>query len=213
MKKISKVLLIIGLLVAIILSNKYIYLEGSLDNLASNKILGNITLDNGTTIYEDYITNTTNFSKTNNSQKYIVIHDTANESPKAGANSHREYFQNNNRHVSIHYIVDKTKIIHALQDNYSAHHVGDRGNILGDKTNHTTIGIELCVNDKKGSEGWEMVKENCVYLVKELMEKYNIPVDRVIMHKDASGKLCPARLIDNNNKEWNKFKENLDNYK
>ncbi|WP_052356714.1 peptidoglycan recognition protein family protein [[Clostridium] dakarense] len=213
MKKISKVLLIFGLLVAIILSNKYIYLEGNLDNLTSNKILGDITLDNGTKVYEDYITNTTNFSKTNNSQKYIVIHDTANESPNAGADSHRKYFQNNNRHVSIHYIVDKTKIIHALQDNYSAHHVGDRGNILGDKTNHTTIGIELCVNDKKESEGWGVVKENCIYLVKELMVKYNIPIDRVIMHKDASGKLCPERLIDNNKKEWNEFKENLANAK
>ena len=44
----------------------------------TNKLVGDFTLSNGTVVYEDYITNTNNFSKTNNSQQYIVIHDTAN---------------------------------------------------------------------------------------------------------------------------------------
>ena len=172
----------------------------------TNKLVGDFTLSNGTVVYEDYITNTNNFSKTNNSQQYIVIHDTANESSGADANNHRKYFQTNDRNVSIHYVVDKTKGIHVLQDNYSAYHVGDRGNTTGDKTNSTTIGIELCVNDPKGSEGWKKVVENGVALTQKLMQEYNIPKERVIMHRDCSGKNCSARLIENNEKEWKEFK-------
>lgn len=176
-----------------------------------NKIKGDIILQNGTPLYEDYITNTNNFSLKNNSQKYIVIHDTANENSGAGADSHRKYFQKNDRLVSIHYVVDKNKAIHVLQDNYSAYHVGDRHNSSGDKTNYTTIGIELCVNDAKNSKGWEKVKENGIALVSELMERYDIPLDRVIMHRDASGKLCSQRLIEDKGKGWREFKNKLAN--
>ena len=118
--------------------------------------------------------------------------------------------QNNNQQPPDgDYVVDKDKAIHVLQDNYSAYHVGDRNNSSGDKTNYTTIGIELCVNDAKDSKGWEKVKENGIALVAELMERYDIPLERVIMHKDASGKLCSQRLIEDNKKGWEGFKNTL----
>ena len=172
----------------------------------TNKIKGNFTLPNGIKITENYITNTNNFSKTNNTQQYIVIHDTANESAGADDVAHRKYFQNNDRKVSIHYVVDKDSGIHVLQDNYSAHHVGDLNN-TSPRNNRTTIGIELCVNDPKGSAGWAKVRENGVELTKVLMKTYGIPASNVIMHKDCSGKNCSSRMIANNYKEWNEFKK------
>ncbi len=174
----------------------------------TNKVTGNFTLPNGIKIKEDYITNTNNFSKTNNTQQYIVIHDTANEASSADAEAHRRYFQNNDRRVSIHYVVDKDSGVHVLQDNYSAYHVGDLNNTSA-RNNKTTIGIELCVNDPKGSSGWAKVRENGALLTKKLMSTYNIPASNVIMHKDCTGKNCSARMIANNYKEWNEFKKSI----
>lgn len=209
MNYIKKNILLYSLTSAIILSSGVSFADNNEKTI--NKIEGDIILQNGTPLYEDYITNKKNFSLKNNSQKYIVIHDTANENSGADADNHRKYFQNNDRLVSIHYVVDKTKAIHVLQDNYSAYHVGDRNNSSGDKTNYTTIGIELCVNDAKDSKGWEKVKENGIALVSELMERYDIPLDRVIMHRDASGKLCSRRLIEDEENGWEEFKSELAN--
>lgn len=203
-------ILLASLASTVLFSSGVVFADSSLEK-TTNKIEGDIILQNGTPLYENYITNTNNFSLKNNSQKYIVIHDTANENHNADADNHRKYFQKNDRSVSIHYVVDKDKVIHVLQDNYSAYHVGDRNNSSGDKTNYTTIGIELCVNDAKNSKGWEKVKENGIALVSELMERYNIPLERVIMHKDASGKLCSQRLIEDNKKGWEEFKNTLAN--
>ncbi len=177
---------------------------------SSNKITGNFTLPNGVVIKENYITNSNNFSKSSNTQQYIVIHDTANESSGADAEAHRRYFQNNDRRVSIHYVVDKDSGVHVLQDNYCAYHVGDLHNTSA-RNNKTTIGIELCVNDSKGSAGWDKVRENGALLVKKLMSTYNIPVSNVIMHKDCTGKNCSSRMIANNYKEWNEFKRVIGN--
>ena len=161
-------ILLASLASTVLFSSGVVFADSSLEK-TTNKIEGDIILQNGTPLYE----------------KYIVIHDTANENHNADADNHRKYFQKNDRSVSIHYVVDKDKVIHVLQDNYSAYHVGDRNNSSGDKTNYTTIGIELCVNDAKNSKGWEKVKENGIALVAELMERYNIPLERVIMHKDG----------------------------
>lgn len=45
-------------------------------------------------------------------------------------------------------------------------------------------------------------------LVKELMAKYNIPVENVIRHYDVSGKQCPEPFVRNID-EWKKFKIQL----
>ena len=50
-------------------------------------------------------------------------------------------------------------------------------------------------------EGWYLTDETlkqCAKLVKILMKKYNIPLERVIRHYDISGKLCPGVMGWNN---------------
>ena len=41
------------------------------------------------------------------------------------------------------------------------------------------------------------------------MKKYNIPVERVVRHYDASRKNCPSSFSANNWDRWNKFKAKL----
>ena len=63
------------------------------------------------------------------------------------------------------------------------------------------MSIEMCSTLKKGTSasaanhtGWtisEKVIDNTIALTKYLMAKYNIPIDRVVRHYDASGKYLP----------------------
>lgn len=67
---------------------------------------------------------------------------------------------------------------------------------------------------KKTSAGkWyfedETVK-NTIDLTKYLMNKYNIPIERVIRHYDVTGKICPEPYVSDET-AWNNFKNMLIN--
>lgn len=49
--------------------------------------------------------------------------------------------------------------------------------------------------------------QNTAELVKELMVKYNVPIENVIRHFDVTGKSCPAYFV--NQSAWNNFKSRL----
>jgi len=76
-------------------------------------------------------------------------------------------------------------------------------------TNSNSIGIEMCV--KKTADGkWYFEEEtvkNTAELVKYLMDKHNIPIERVIRHYDVTGKNCPAPYV--NESEWARFKDKV----
>lgn len=42
----------------------------------------------------------------------------------------------------------------------------------------------------------EKVIENTIELTKELMKKYNIPIENVLRHYDVTGKNCPAPFVE-----------------
>ncbi len=50
--------------------------------------------------------------------------------------------------------------------------------------------------------------EKAIELIKELMNKYNIPKENVVRHYDVCGKECPEPFI-RNPEEWVRFKELL----
>ena len=60
----------------------------------------------------------------------------------------------------------------------------------------------------------EKVIENTIELTKELMKKYNIPIQNVIRHYDVTGKNCPAPFVEYPNR-WidflNRLKEPVKN--
>ena len=64
---------------------------------------------------------------------------------------------------------------------------------------------------KKNTSGqWyfeDSTVDNTVDLTRYLMEKYNIPIERVIRHYDVTGKNCPAPYVDEQG--WTKFKSKL----
>lgn len=147
-----------------------------------------------------------NFSSRNGQEiEYIVIHDTGNTTASANADMHYKYFNSANRRASAHYFVDDKKIIQTVDDTNASWHCGDGKGKYG-IANQNSIGIEICVN----SDGnYEKAIANAVELTKMLMQKYSIPVERVVRHYDASRKLCPASMSANNWSGWIEFKKRL----
>ncbi|NLY10021.1 MAG: N-acetylmuramoyl-L-alanine amidase [Tissierellia bacterium] len=129
---------------------------------------------------------------------YIVIHDTGNTSKGADAYAHYRYFNSGYRAASAHYFVDDHSIIQTVDERHSAWHVGD-GKGRYHITNRNSIGVELCIN----SDGnIEKTKENGLWLIRNLMEKYNFSRHRVVRHWNASRKICPRIFSGNEWHDW-----------
>lgn len=137
---------------------------------------------------------------------YIVIHDTGNVGVGTDANAHFNYFNSDNRNASADFFVDSKCIIQANDyTKYFTWHCGDGKGVNG-ITNQNSIGVELCVN----SDGdYEKAFSNLVELTKHLMTVLNIPIDRVVRHYDASGKICPYSMSKSNWEKWTEFKQRL----
>lgn len=147
-----------------------------------------------------------NFSYRNGEKiKYIVIHDTGNTGVKANADAHFNFFNKANRGRSAHYFVDDKQILRIIKDEYKSWAIGDGGGKYG-ITNENSISIEMCIN----SDGnFEKTYQNTIELTRYLMDKYNIPLENVVRHYDASRKLCPNVFYKNNWEKWHQFKRNL----
>lgn len=135
--------------------------------------------------------------------KYIVIHDTGNTSVAANAQAHYKYFNGAKRNASAHFFVDDKEIIETVEINLSAWHCGDGRGKYG-ITNRNSIGIEMCVNP---DSDFNKTMENTIKLIRFLMKTYNIPKENVARHYDASRKICPRSLSQNNWESWWIFKE------
>ena len=175
--------------------------------------------------------------------KYLAIHFTAGSSSKEGrAMTTKRTFET--RDASADFCVDDRDIVQFNPDpkNYYCWAVGDAkkqttggAKFNGLATNSNTISIEICSSCKYGyslavpnHEGWYFTKEvldNAVKLTKLLMQKYGIPIGRVVRHYDITGKLCPAlvgwndyyvmsndgktKIRKNNSEQWQAFKARL----
>ena len=145
-----------------------------------------------------------NRSARTGSIRYIVIHDTQNRKNGADADAHFNYFNGGNRNSSADFFVDDKKILR-INDykKYYTWQVGDGKGKYG-VTNQNSVGIEICIN----SDGdYDKAFLNAVELTKYLMKELNIPSERVIRHYDASRKMCPASMSENNWEKWERFKE------
>ena len=148
-----------------------------------------------------------NFSSRGKNPKilYLVIHDTGNTAAGANALNHRNYVGTNSRKASAHYFVDDHSVVQFVGDSKAAHSVGDGRGRYG-ITNQNSLNIEMCIN----SDGdYAKTYKNTVELAKNLMKKFNIPIERVVRHYDASRKSCPNHMRSNNWKAWWQFKEDI----
>lgn len=153
--------------------------------------------------------------------KYLVYHYTGNKGDTAENNGN--YFKNNVVKSSANYFVDDTTVVESVPVNYIPYSVGGTkysncgstggGKYYGKATNYNTINIEMC-GDKTGKASAK-TQENAIALGKELMKKYNIPIENAIRHFDVTGKSCPAYFCysDKNDKAWKEFKDRLQNIK
>ncbi len=137
--------------------------------------------------------------------KYLVIHDTGNPNKGAGALNHRNYVENNTRGASAHYFVDDKVIVQYVGDSLAAGSVGDGKGRYG-ITNSNSLSIEMCINS---DANYAKTYKNTVELTKNIMKKFNIPIDRVVRHYDASRKNCPGHMRQNNWSKWWKFKKDI----
>lgn len=144
-------------------------------------------------------------SRNGNSIKYIVIHYTGNRGDTAKNNV--DYFYNGDRSASAHYFVDDNSVWQSVEDYNSAWSVGDGRGVYG-ITNANSLSIEMCC--KANGEVSEQTENNTIELVKSLMNKYSVSIDRVVRHYDASRKICP-NWSSNNWSRWNNFKAKLGN--
>ena len=141
--------------------------------------------------------------------KYIVIHYTGNKTDKAKSNAN--FFHSINRHASAHYFVDKTSIYQIVRDCDTSWAVGKKyGNapLWGKCTNWNSISIEMCSDNGRIADE---TFRNTVDLTKYLMQKYNVPADRVIRHYDVALKSCPGwkGWIGSDEHIWAQFKAEL----
>jgi N-acetylmuramoyl-L-alanine amidase CwlA len=151
-----------------------------------------------------------NFALMNNKKNlYIVIHYVGAVST---AKNNVDYYARTKLQASAHYFVDEVSIWQSVEDKDRAWHCGgglqgvNGHKFYGLCTNSNSIGIEMCCKKTASGEWYfepETVK-NTVDLVKMLMKKHNIPIDRVIRHYDVTGKTCPAPYIDES--KWQEFK-------
>ena len=166
-------------------------------------------------VFKTRIANKSNYGsqRTLSKIKYIVIHYTANDGDSDEGNGN--YFANHIVEASAHYFVDGDSITQSVPDDYVAWSVGGNkysdcnktggGKLYGQCTNANSISIELCDEVRNGvSDFTASTIENAIELIKMLMSKYNVDINRVIRHFDVVGKPCPKPYVDN--AKWKEFK-------
>lgn len=148
-------------------------------------------------------------SERNQNIKYIVIHDTGNSTPGAGANAHKKYFLTTERKASADFLVEEDTVIKL--NNYYKYftwHCGDGRGKYG-ITNSNSIGIEMCIN---AGSNYQKTVNNTIKLTYKLMQELDIPLNRVVRHYDASRKRCPGSMAAKNWDKWYRFKQSLKAY-
>lgn len=148
-----------------------------------------------------------------NSIKYIVVHYTAGNGDTAMNNA--QYFHNNSGlQASAHYFVDEHSVVQSVRDTDGAWHCGgsiesDHHPLRGICTNRNSLGVEMCSDIVGGKYViTAQTVDLAVQLVRQLMAKYRIPIDRVVRHYDVTGKACPEPWVRDESL-WRKFKARL----
>ena len=185
----------------------------SADGIAGPKTLAALKVSEPSKAVADWVIydplNVHLYERKNRTVKYIVIHYTESGNSKPGrAKSTKHTFET--RPASADFCVDDRDVVQFNPDlnNYAtwqcggSKYSGTRGAaFFGKCVNSNSIGVEMCSFNDGGTftasnhDKWgvtEQVLANTTRLVKLLMKKYNIPVERVIRHWDVSGKLCPG---------------------
>ncbi len=136
--------------------------------------------------------------------EYIVIHYTG--IPNDTAENNAVYSAREYTGVSAHYFVDEREVWQSVRDEDTAYHCGSTRPKHPACRNYNSIGVEMC--DSVGTVP-AATRERTAAFVRELMDRYGVPVENVLRHYDVTGKRCPAPWVDNP-AEWMEFKSMLE---
>lgn len=142
--------------------------------------------------------------------RYIVVHYTAGDGDTAWDNG--LYFSRGSRGASAHWFVDEQEAVLSVPEEAVAWHCGASAYRHPYCRNGNSLGVELCSRkDRQGNYYFTpRTLENGAALIRELMRRYDVPLERVVRHYDVTGKLCPAPLVEAG--PWKKFREGLMRY-
>lgn len=152
---------------------------------------------------------------------YIVMHYTASNGGTAA--NHISYFNNRSTtNASADYFVDEVGVYQynmQIDSRYSwavgVDYSNGKAPYHGKCTNRNSVSIEMCCYQDKNGKWYikDDTYKNAVALTKYLMNRYNIPADRVIRHYDVCAKLCPNAVGwlagTGSEKIWTKFKSEI----
>ncbi len=130
----------------------------------------------------------------------ITFHNTYNDAP---AINERNNVANNSTGTSFHVAVDDKEAIQLIPYNRNAWHAGDGANGRG---NRHSIGVEICYS-LSGGDRYRKAELNAIKVIRQLMDQFNIPIERVKTHQERNGKYCPHRMLDEGRVSW--FKSQL----
>ena len=138
--------------------------------------------------------------------EYIVIHYTAN--PGSTAEQNRNYFENlkdtGETYASAQFVIGlEGEIIQCVPCNEMAY--------CSNSLNDRCISIEMCHPDDTGNFN-DATYNNCVYLVAQLMNYYQLDMDHLIRHYDVTGKNCPRYFVEHEDR-WEVFKDFVKQYR
>lgn len=136
----------------------------------------------------------------------IILHHTA---PFASLTRVGYFFQDINSRVSAHYTIGREGlIIQSVDEKNRAWHAGTSAWLGRTNLNDNSIGIEI-LNDGDGKDPFTPLQYNAVInLVAYLMKKYNIPLEKVVGHRDIGYPL--GRKVDPaDNFDWQLVKTRL----
>lgn len=150
--------------------------------------------------------NFSDLNRKNENIKFIILHYVGAVST---AKNNAEYFYDKYRGASAHYFVDDKEIWQVVEDNDASWAIG-ADKYYTDARNSNSISVEMCCYYMQNGNinVAKEVEEKALELVKMLMKKYNIDVNHVIRHYDATRKNCPAPFVSDQER-WNNFKKKL----
>ncbi len=149
------------------------------------------------------------------SNEMIIIHHTGSNNGNINSfqgtiNWFKPAVWRNNNQVSAQYIIarEEQPIVQMVKDNDTAWHAGRSewaiNGILRKNLNNRSIGIEL-QGDGNITTYTDFQYEVLIWLVKEKMANFNIPIELIRGHQEISSrKVDPGRLY-----EWDRFKHGL----
>lgn len=144
---------------------------------------------------------------------YIVVHYTGVAGDTA-RNNCKYFARADTGKTSAHYFVDEKEVLQSVPDEYIAYHCGGYTYFHDECRNGNSIGVEICT--KHDGSAYTFHPEAVVRaqeLIRQLMEKYDVPAENVVRHYDVTHKLCPAPFCGEGLPLWEEFKGGLVMYK